>query len=425
MADVKSLVCEVLFLLLDEPASPKTKQPSPPMSGISTTKTTSCRRQQPKDRWSKLDALLFPYMIYNLKAYMVPTATNAYTTRKKQKKMVDCFVKSNISSEAACLHARDLLLEVAVPLHDQYLYCGLDSTLNLAPKDWTIKYRRLAKSRLQACCSIPIDSTENTGLDFVWEASCPASETGTKGSHSIGWKLRRFGFSDADDEEHYWRPWELSLPEAERDYMRFQEQDYKADLAVLDVTDLDWDSMTNSTTPSEDTLSTHSWSIFESSLSKGGNNAAANNNVLDGHRATHVGAGAAPKKRVGKTLHSTHTVNAASAAVLPATSMAASANYIKNTHIYNHHNDYGNPEPDYTEDYSYNQAHPVFKHDFDDDDDLFGVCHGMPEESANGVATTVVVPAQPKQEEPHLQRIIGGDDDDEAAYWDQYDEMEY
>jgi hypothetical protein len=65
------------------------------------------------------------------------------------------------------------------------------------------KFRRVSRSRLQACCGC-------RGLDFIWE------------SRSIGedhdWKLGRMALEDPEDEEMYWRPWQLSLDAAEQEY---------------------------------------------------------------------------------------------------------------------------------------------------------------------------------------------------------------
>lgn len=393
--DFKSLVCDIIFLLLDETSFVKYSPPGSPGSRFQQhRRNTAAPRNSRHDRWTKLDALLFPYMIYNLKTYSAMSKQSA-----RARNMIALFATSNIESEAACAHATDLLELVAENLRDNWT-AARPQTDKTVPGDWCIKYRRLAKTRLQACCSIPITDSDNAGLDFTWETF---NSQELPGSNPV-WKLRKFGFSDSDDEEYYWRPWELTLQEAETDYLRFQHQDYKAELAPLDVRDLDWDVATTnansvSTHSDPETLSNYTWSIYESAGGIFG------------------GAGAAAKL-AKQAANPRSTTTTATRAAKPGKAVPGRA-LTRDTHIYNHHNDYTNPDPDYEEDYSYNQAHPVFKHGvvgLDDDDDLFGVCHGMAEQPKQ----------QPVATKPHLQRIIGGDHDSEAAYWDQYDdEVEY
>ena len=261
---VKNLVADLLQLLLSQ------QQPQHDLS-----------------KWPKLQLLLLPYMTYTIKAALVPpslisrrnsinnslkhsrtfssssassSASASLWAQQNTNKLLSAFVEANVSSDAACYHATQLLLSLDV--------AHINTSL------WAVKFRRLKRSRLQACCTIP---TNGEYLDFIWESSAIAGEP--------NWQLRRFGFSDSDDEEHYWRPWELSLADAENDYTRFKMQDHRPMLAPLDVHDLDWhgfgapasassaaavaaaaagvSSSTNSDTPTEDTVSTYSWNIHE------------------------------------------------------------------------------------------------------------------------------------------------------------------
>lgn len=458
---LKALTVDVIYLLLDEPLLVKYSPPTTPRQRRPTVHKAS-------DRWVKLDSLLFPYMIYNLKAFSVASRTdtssaygysfriNTSTTTSKSKSakgMLKAFAKSNIGSEPAVNHASQLLADLASPLVDPH---QRDAGREELTKEWSIKFRRLNETRMQACISTP------NGLDFVWETvaastphtlsssrsssrarSCSSSSTSSNytaagtslnGETAQVWKLRKFTFSDSDDEEHYWRPWEMTLSDAEADYTRFQQQDFKTQLAPLAVGDLDWDSVTSrndsssshshSNSDDQDTITTnHSWSIFGSST-KSQSQAPSVTTALRVRGSTIVGPRKKPGKPIGggsAAVVAPIAVSAAALARAPDAPADSIADPSVDTHIYNHHNDYVNPDPDFTEDYAYNQAHPVFKHDFDDDDDLFGVCHGMVEEQAKPVAV-----ALPVASEPHLQRIIGGDHDSEAAYWDLYDdEIEY
>lgn len=550
MADIvnfKSLVCDIIFLLLDETSlvkySPSSSPPAAatrrsvnliksntrggvqrrsgsqvvPAAPASLAKTPSSH-----DRWAKLDALLFPYMIYNLKAFSVTASATGrgYHNQKSthnRLSMLRYFVKSNIESEAACAHATKLLTELAESLVRQETTTSLSLSQAPVDQEWSIKYRRLSKTRLQACCSIlfkpsvysDTESNNCAGLDFVWETihattGVPSGGTGTRATTANGnraggnaiWKLRKFGFSDADDEEYYWRPWEQTVSDAECDYQLFLDQDYKADLAPLDVTDLDWDSATNSASsmsePETNTVSSlptnHGWSIYESlgGLAvnrKSNNNNNNTNNNINSNRLAGQQLSMPPRSYAASSVTTTTTTTAPPPLktqtqlkkIGKTIGVAPGRPIVKDTHIYNHHNDYGNPEPDYEEDYSYNQAHPIFKHDYfdDSDDDLFGVCHGLPQESkpktqqqqqqqagivGGGAASTgagvgggvsnystssyssdtvntlntinavsaVAAAVASAKTKPHLQQIIGGVDDSEYAYWDQYDdEVEY
>lgn len=473
---LRSLVTDVICLLLDELQYVK-------YSPASTPRRPAVHKAR-GDRWAKLDSLLFPYMIYNLKAFSVASRHTAssssafydssYRMGQGQTKtlnkigMLKAFAKSNIGSEPAVNHASDLLADVANALLDPL---KSETDREKVKQQWTLKYRRLGERRMQAAVS-----TLN-GLDFVWE-TCDAAfaqqhapsrtrsssvstlspsihnnvyypsldskaASDTSGRAPQVWKLRKFTFSDSDDEEHYWRPWELTLSDAEADYVRFQQQDFKTELVSLDVRDLDWDSMTsgnlssNSHSRSDDqetVTTTHSWSIFESS-SKAPSTKATTRSQANSTRGTTSNAIAGRRKKPGKplgggaqalptyesppmTINHSSAFTPLSSALAP--QKASTAGRPLDTHIYNHHNDFANPDPDFTEDYAYNQAHPVFKHDFEDDDDLFGVCHGMAEET-KPAAPVVSVASQ-----RHLQTIIGGDHDTEAAYWDLYDdEVEY
>lgn len=321
----------------------------------------------------------------------------------------------------------------------------LNSSLLTPPADMayfpeeyiTVHFRRITRSRLQACCTIPAivlpksskigNSHDETAFDFVWESSAISGEP--------NWKLRRFGFADSDDEEHYWRPWETSIEEAEADYLRFQEQDYKADLAPLDVSDIEWDSMTSSTTPSDvDSLSSNSWSShnFESlpainnsnvpskkSLEHNGicydisgprkSNNNSNNNVNSNPKHKYLG------KSIGNDFYnsaiagyyttsfsgnnssssaraynnnnnnnfSSSSGNAGSKRGIHSNKVAPNYNSGHEWGHDDHHNHYESMEIDYEDDYSYKQAHPIFQHpiasvyEYDDEDDIFGVCHSM------------------------------------------------
>lgn len=392
-----------------------------------------------------------------------------------------------------------------------------------------VNFRRITRSRLQARCTVPALSPLaaakrsssgaatpttmdiHTAFDFIWESSA------INGRHN--WKLRRFGFADSDDEEHYWRPWELTLEDAEADYDIFQQDDYKADLAPLDVSDIDWDSLTTSTTPTDDidtlSSSTHSLTLHEplSSLPAINNcdvpsknntryNAALPNNGIfyqadadDSHSSTGSSTTSKRGKYLGKSIGS-QANNFYTSALYHTGAERNTSNtrpvVLGGTHhhynpvarggplggagapgnnagwgIDDHHNHYESMEIDYEDDYSYKQSHPVFQHPiasyevYDDDDDIFGVCHSMvPAPAAKPAApqkTTAPAPALVQQKsvpadvstptadapapaayqqpanatatktqptpQPLLQRVCDGDDDDEAAYWDRYDDF--
>lgn len=168
------------------------------------------------ETWASLDALLMPYLAYAVKTKARPTTASISNTTNHSA-LLDAFVAASVACDAAAIHAAELLEATvrAVP----------------PPSTWTIKYRRLSSSRLQATCIVP--STDCEALAFVWESSAIA--------HTPNWALRRFGFSDSDDEEHYWRPWEPTLADAEADYERVKSTHFRAGLERLDVADVDWD----------------------------------------------------------------------------------------------------------------------------------------------------------------------------------------
>lgn len=363
------------------------------------------------DIWQELDHLLFPYLVYSLKTDPAVVASGRIS--KRTNTLMKRFIASNLPSEAACLHALRALEAHGLELQREWIKTRLDferfAETNPEVQAWRVRYRRLGKNRLQACCSLE----GHVGLDFTWENNTPL--TPALDYDEITFKLRRFGFTDSDDEEHYWRPWENSLEEAELDYRRFQEQDYKAELVHLDVSDLDWASV--STAADE-----HPYEQLNNLVLHDHDSAHGDNDDYDDYNSAPI-----PKIVKGAVGHNNHSNKDA---------------VKKQVHIYNHHSDFVNPDPDYEEDYSYIQSHPVFAasaaptggvaayatvgYDDDDDDDIFNVCHGLPPPAPTLIETSVTKPEEPIKSEPHLQRIIGGDDDLESAYWDQYDdELEY
>lgn len=360
------------------------------------------------DIWQELEHLLFPYLVYSLRTD--PAVTTGGRISKRSNRLMKRFIASNLPSEAACMHALRTLETYGLELQHDWMKTRLEferfAETSAEVQSWRVRYRRLGKNRLQACCSLGGD----IGLDFTWENNTSLSPT--LDYDEISFRLRRFGFTDSDDEEHYWRPWEQSLEDAELDYRRFQEQDYKAELVHLDVSDLDWASV--STAADE-----HPYEQM-------------NNLVLRDRDATHYDDDDYSDTPLPKIIKGTGGHNHHGNGSIPK----------KQGHIYNHHSDYVNPDPDYEEDYSYIQSHPVFAaaaaptngvaayatvgYDDDDDDDIFNVCHGLPPPAPTLLETSVTKPEEPVKNEPHLQCIIGGDDDLENAYWDQYDdEIEY
>lgn len=527
MSDVKSLVSELLQLLVADldfsklfaklPPSrfsnaPRPSIPNNPLAALSK-----------HSLWSRIDQLLFPYLSYNMKLSMVPPERSSYSLNQSHKHptLLDSFVKANITSESAALYSASHLLPIALyeavtnellqlalydqnsfnihppflfPIHStrrpakQIIYSipGIGSISN-SPSDLpsqqkrlqnimtsvTVHFRRLSKSRLQARCTIPTlspTSSDSPQFDLVWESSSLSD------SHS--WRLRRFGFADSDDEEHYWRPWESSLEMAEHDYAMFQQQDYKSELVPLHVADIDWEGMTNGTTPTdEDSLSTLSTANNHLSLPTINNSnvpakdqnpvrevsngvfyeARKNNPDLKKQKilGKQIGAGRgfyySPDVDGGDTNSTiSNTISNINSNTIPNINSNINSNTTTTTDPWgydDHHNHYESLEIDYEDDYSYKQSHPVFQHpisntvcvdsseddvkEWVDDDDLFGVCHSMPvapiskqqkqdsdysQLPANATATRT----QPVTE-PLLQRVCDGDDDDEAAYWDRYD----
>ena len=360
------------------------------------------------DIWQELEHLLFPYLVYSLRTD--PAVTTGGRISKRSNRLMKRFIASNLPSEAACMHALRTLETYGLELQHDWMKTRLEferfAETSAEVQSWRVRYRRLGKNRLQACCSLGGD----IGLDFTWENNTPLSPT--LDYDEISFRLRRFGFTDSDDEEHYWRPWEQSLEDAELDYRRFQEQDYKAELVHLDVSDLDWASV--STAADE-----HPYEQM-------------NNLVLRDRDATHYDDDDYSDTPLPKIIKGTGGHNHHGNGSIPK----------KQGHIYNHHSDYVNPDPDYEEDYSYIQSHPVFAaaaaptngvaayatvgYDDDDDDDIFNVCHGLPPPAPTLLETSVTKPEEPVKNEPHLQCIIGGDDDLENDYWYMYfDYLDY
>lgn len=172
------------------------------------------------EAWAALDDVLGAHMAYDVKrrALVAPQAAHS---------LAQAFVAANMSSDAAARHALDLLLQA--------------STATSETMPCQVKYRRLTNSRLQACCSVP-------GLDFIYES------TAISALHPH-FRLRRFAFADSDDEEYYWRPWETTLADAELDYERWKEVDFKSELDVGGDHDVDWAEVVRkavSETPSEE-----------------------------------------------------------------------------------------------------------------------------------------------------------------------------
>lgn len=244
MTDVTQLVCELLDLLLDD---------------SSRTNTTQCAKTQHSrsssyDKCAQLDTLLAPYMSYAIKTALLPKTLSATTSAPN--KMAVAFVKANMACESAALYATDLVVTVAAAL----------AAGEVKTRDWTVRYRRLTRSRLQSCCTVPVPGMEP--LDFMWESSAIAGP--------CNWTLRRLTFNESDDEEHYWRPWEPTCEEAEEEYNAWYAQDFRGDLASLDVSELDWDSASNSSSSSKSSKSAspdsasslYSWSTTSTALTK-------------------------------------------------------------------------------------------------------------------------------------------------------------
>lgn len=316
-----------------------------------------------------------------------------------------------------------------------------------------INFRRLSRSRIQARCTIPglapirsrksgrharhshmssanysrhpsrsasglntpsLDpANPDTSFDFVWESN----SIGTK--HN--WRLRRFGFADSDDEEHYWRPWENTLEMAEQDYIAFKKHDFKSELVTLRVDDIDWEVSTtdSSTTPTdEDTLSTdNSWStagtnyhlslpsinnsnvpskdfdendhltdsrllsngIFYDSKQQSRQTSETCQNNNQHHRQKYLGKQIGGKdfyyspetssrhmprdQRQGPEYSSAYLLTSSHFNNQPSYTGNAATNNNNNNYwgSDDHHNHYESLEIDYEDDYSYKQSHPVFQ----------------------------------------------------------------
>lgn len=89
----------------------------------------------------------------------------------------------------------------------------------------SVQFRRISRSRIQACCDVG-------GLTFIWESLSI--------SHDHDWKMRRITFTDADDEEYYWRPWQASQGEAEIEYSQYRRDFENLDRPDILDTDLAW-----------------------------------------------------------------------------------------------------------------------------------------------------------------------------------------
>lgn len=247
MTQVTQLVCELLQILLDDSSRPST----------TTCAKNMHSRSSSYDRCAQLDTLLAPYMSYAVKSALVPKTLSA-TTSSPTNKMAAAFVKANMPCDAAALYATDLVVAVAAAL----------AASEVEVANWTVRYRRLTRSRLQSCCTVPVPGGGASGggepLDFMWESSAIAGP--------CNWTLRRLTFSESDDEEHYWRPWEQSLDQAELEYERWHAQDFRAELTALHVSDLDWDSASSgksskSASPDSE-ASLYSWSTTSTALTK-------------------------------------------------------------------------------------------------------------------------------------------------------------
>jgi hypothetical protein len=121
-------------------------------------------------------------------------------------------LKANMSSGAA--------IEQALLLLDQ-----IDLENKIASNHSTIQFRRISRSRIQASCDI-------NGLSFIWESLSI--------SNNHDWNLRRISFSNSDDEEYYWRPWQSSLAEAETEYSEYKLNGGNLERPDILDTDLAW-----------------------------------------------------------------------------------------------------------------------------------------------------------------------------------------
>lgn len=122
-------------------------------------------------------------------------------------------IKANMASETAGRQA--LLLLDQIDLDDAIEFNTVVS----------VHFRRISMSRIQASCDL-------SGLSFIWESMSI--------SHNHDWCLRRITFPDSDDEEYYWRPWQMSLDEADIEYKEYKQSVEHLERPDILDTDLAW-----------------------------------------------------------------------------------------------------------------------------------------------------------------------------------------